>query len=404
MMRFRPLLPQEIKDFIKKIQDIKDPEVSDKQYPLEYSEENFNKKDFYESPNVRIIDPLFVLVFYGLYESKELPPFPLKEYAVSDGSQHDFGSVDVTNPKKILNHLIFCLWVKQNGLPDERNNVFEYRKNLYVFLDNILEDEYFMSVIVPFYLSKALKSPRKFVDRVSESNYVKFEDSIKAPEYIAQEFTKVQEKFYEYVFAEAKDESLKNITKTTEIIGSGESDSVEFKSAAFWSTNLSKDELDSRIKSDQRQAKDLIDFGRDTSKFVVAKSIAGFLNSNGGNLLIGVKENKETKVDEIIGIESEFSKFKEPERSTDGYRRAIIDSIIRKFFHPEFYNQVNDYISIKFPKFEEGSVCHIEIYKAKECVFLNVKNRFFIRTDAETREIIDPKQIHDYCKEHFKTK
>lgn len=400
-MRFRPVLPPEIKDFIKKIQDIKDPGITEKQFPLEYSEEGFNKKDFFDSSSVRIIDPLFILVYFGLYESKELPPFPLKEYPVPDGFQHDFGSVDVTTPKKILNHLIFCLWVKKNGLPDERNNTFEYRKNLYIFLDNILEDEYFMSVTVPFYLFKALQSPRKFFDRFFDSNYVKFEDSIKSPEYIAVEFQKTQQKFYDYIFPEILDDSLRINSETEKMIENDESDSVEFKPNAFWSVKLQKNEIDALIKENPKNTKDLIEFGKDASKFVIAKSIAGFLNSNGGILLIGIKQDQETKITKIIGIEDDFTSLKETDRNFDGYRRAIIDMIIRKFFHSDFYNQVNDYITIKFLKLEEKQICRIEVYKAKEGIFLTEKNRFFVRSDAQTREIIDPKQIHDYCNEHF---
>ena len=51
-----------------------------------------------------------------------------------------------------------------------------------------------------------------------------------------------------------------------------------------------------------------------------AKTIAAFLNSEGGHLVIGFKEGKDGNKDEIIGVEVEFSKLKDP--SIDGYRRA----------------------------------------------------------------------------------
>jgi len=62
---------------------------------------------------------------------------------------------------------------------------------------------------------------------------------------------------------------------------------------------------------------------------MIAKTIAGFLNTEGGNLVIGIRENKGGAPNEIIGIESEYPKLRDP--CADGYRRILIDEIIRKF-------------------------------------------------------------------------
>ena len=90
------------------------------------------------------------------------------------------------------------------------------------------------------------------------------------------------------------------------LIRGGENEFVEFKSRALWSKSLSKKEIETS------DSKDVHKFGRDTSKVIIAKTIAGFLNTEGGNLVIGIKENKGGQENEIIGVESEFSQSEGP--------------------------------------------------------------------------------------------
>ena len=85
------------------------------------------------------------------------------------------------------------------------------------------------------------------------------------------------------------------------LIRGGENEFVEFKSRALWSKSFTKKEIETS------DSKDVHKFGKDTSKVIIAKTIAGFLNTEGGNLVIGIKENKGGQENEIIGIENEFS-------------------------------------------------------------------------------------------------
>ncbi|MDD1684405.1 MAG: tetratricopeptide repeat protein, partial [Methanoregula sp.] len=178
------------------------------------------------------------------------------------------------------------------------------------------------------------------------------------------------------------------------LIRGGENEFVEFKSSALWSKSFSKGEI---AASD---SKDIHKFGKDTSKVVIAKTIAGFLNTEGGNLIIGIRENKGGAPDEIIGIENEFSKLKDP--CPDGYRRMLVDEIIKRFFPSEIFHHLSNYIRIHFMKQKEGTLCWLEIKKAGDGVFLTVQGEeyFFIRIDAETRQIAD-KALVDYCRKHF---
>jgi tetratricopeptide (TPR) repeat protein len=179
------------------------------------------------------------------------------------------------------------------------------------------------------------------------------------------------------------------------LIRGGENEFVEFKSSALWSKAFTKADI---AASD---AKDVHKFGKDTSKVVIAKTIAGFLNTEGGNLVIGIRENKRGAASEIIGIENEYPKLKDP--CPDGYRRMLIDEIIRRYLPSEIFHHLNNFIRIHFTRMEDRTLCWLEIRKADDSVFVKIQDEeyFFIRIDAETRQIAD-KALVDYCRKHFR--
>ena len=179
------------------------------------------------------------------------------------------------------------------------------------------------------------------------------------------------------------------------IVTEGENELVEYKTSTLWSKSFTKADISSS------ESREVHKFGRDTSRFIVAKTLAGFLNTEGGNLIIGIKENKKGRRNEITGIEAEFQKLKDP--TTDGYRRMIVDEVIRKYLPPEIFHNMNEFIRIHFPKIQDKTLCWLEIKKSGEGVFVHVQDEeyFFIRVDAETRQISD-KALVDYHKRHFR--
>ena len=179
-----------------------------------------------------------------------------------------------------------------------------------------------------------------------------------------------------------------------EIIKNGEDHFSEFKSSALWSSKLSDEDIKKSKSSELKQ------FGRIASKVILAKTLAGFLNTDGGHLIIGVKENKDGGEDEIIGVESEY--FKLNDKCNDGYRRMIVDSIIKPYFPNKVFNHINDYLKIIFQIIEDKTICAIKVNKSDAKVFLNIKgnDKFYIRVDASTR-LLDGEQIVDYCDTRF---
>lgn len=181
------------------------------------------------------------------------------------------------------------------------------------------------------------------------------------------------------------------------LIANGENHFVEYKSSILWSVKFSDQQIQ------ESNSKEVKKYRRDASKFIIAKTIAGFLNSDGGNLIIGIKENKTVLKDEIVGIDSEFYKLQD--QCIDGYRRMIVDQIIKVFFPSNILHHINDYLHINFEKFEEKVVCHIKMIKSDSKVFITHKKEkyFFVRIDASTREI-HGEDIVDYCMKHFSKK
>ena len=188
-------------------------------------------------------------------------------------------------------------------------------------------------------------------------------------------------------------------SNTENMLKKGESYKLEFKSDALWSLHKTEQEIK------ESKSLDLHTHRHKASKVILARSIAALLNSEGGNLIIGIKEKKDGKGEyEVLGIKEDLEKLKaEGKDSTiDGYKRMIIDDIIRPYFPPRIYNHLNHYLSIEFEELNEKTICNIKARKSDDKIFLNLEGRklFMIRTETQTRNIQD-EELVDYCMRRF---
>jgi len=189
------------------------------------------------------------------------------------------------------------------------------------------------------------------------------------------------------------------VSETESFIKKGERYTVEFKASALWSVHMSDQEI--------RESKsfELNTYRKKASKVIIAKSIAALLNSSGGILFIGVKEEKNSK--EVVvfsGIEDDLQKLTNDEKDAtlDGYKRMLLDDIVRPFFPPTIYNHLNLYVTIDFEKIHGKTICIIKVNKSDIMVFLQLlgKKVFMIRIDTESRQIQD-EELVDYCMKRF---
>jgi hypothetical protein len=166
------------------------------------------------------------------------------------------------------------------------------------------------------------------------------------------------------------------------MIKTGENDRTEFKLQSLWSADLTKEEILASESSEIRK------YRNNTSKFIIARSIAGFLNTDGGDLIIGIQEDRIKNSIQAVGIEEDYRKLQEKDRNPDGYRRMIVDSVIQKYL-PEIYNTASRFIHLSFPSISGRTLCHVHIMPADKPVFVSIGNEelFFIRVDASTRSL-----------------
>ncbi len=147
-----------------------------------------------------------------------------------------------------------------------------------------------------------------------------------------------------------------------ELIHGGESDLVEFKETLRYDTRTNV--VNKKLEH------------------VVAKTIAAFLNTNGGNLLIGVADNQDVK-----GLDRDISTLHK--QNIDGFELQLIE-VIKKYIGSEY----TPYIKISYPDHQGIKICLIKVSKSGGSVF--VKNEgveeFFIRVGGSSQPLTREKQ------------
>lgn len=162
-------------------------------------------------------------------------------------------------------------------------------------------------------------------------------------------------------------------TELDQMINAGENEKLEFKST--FKKNLSTQKAD------------------DTIKFSVLKTIAGFLNKQGGILIIGYNEKNK----EVVGLEQDYELMKFKDRDS---------------FELEFWNYieanikkevVEENINLSFEYLADKEIALINIKRNTHPVYLikNGKKILYVRNRNETENLEDPEEIHQYIEKHF---
>lgn len=174
-----------------------------------------------------------------------------------------------------------------------------------------------------------------------------------------------------------------------EMIKAGESGHREFKLQALWSLHLTKEEINASESPDVKK------YRTNASKFIIARSIAGFLNTDGGDLIIGIREDRLNNTITVAGIGNDYPFLIEADRNPDGYRRMLVDAVIRKYL-PEIFDTASRFIHITFPEVSGKTLCHIEVKRSDKPVFVDsgTEEIFFVRVDASTRAISGKNLTH----------
>lgn len=165
------------------------------------NKDKIERKGYLESFEM-LIDPVKICTLFGLYKSQELPPMDKDEIVLE--KFYEF-NVDISTFADVLNHHLFCLWVKRKGTPDTCPDIVKYRENLYSFISKLLDADYYRNVLIPFYLSKANEAEERgtssFLHRLASSDNVKLALEDYSPEFLAREFYAAQNDFVKSIIA-----------------------------------------------------------------------------------------------------------------------------------------------------------------------------------------------------------
>ncbi|MYE29261.1 MAG: DUF262 domain-containing protein [Gammaproteobacteria bacterium] len=155
-----------------------------------------------------------------------------------------------------------------------------------------------------------------------------------------------------------------------ELVAAGESDTVEFKSTLRY--NLRTKSVDKKLE------------------YVIAKAIAAFLNSEGGDLFIGIDDEHNA-----LGLKYDMEMLSK--KNIDGFELHLVE-IIKKYIGGVH----STHIKVSFPVFDDVQICRIRVAKSGKPVFLTFEGKedFFVRSGCSSQPLSREEQSA-YEKEHW---
>jgi hypothetical protein len=166
------------------------------------------------------------------------------------------------------------------------------------------------------------------------------------------------------------------VTTVHDLIGAGESQTVEFKSTAR--VNLHTHERDSRMEH------------------VVVKTVCGFLNSEGGSLLIGLDDSGT-----VLGLDSDM-KTLGAKQDRDGY-----ELFLRQLLDSHLSTTTAGIVRVTFPTVDGQDVCVVSTASAAKPVFAvpakgsgSSSSEFWVRIGNATRQLHGDEMV-DYQRTHW---
>jgi hypothetical protein len=124
---------------------------------------------------------------------------------------------------------------------------------------------------------------------------------------------------------------------------------------------------------------------------VITKTLAGFMNTQGGSLLIGVADDGT-----VLGLQNDFNTLNR--KDSDGYTQLITSVISEKMGTPACR-----LIRILFHVYEGKEVCRIIILPSPVPIYVteDKQAKFYVRTASGTREM-DVQEAMIFIKERWK--
>lgn len=256
-----------------------------------------------------------------------------------------YNSINSLDKKKVNEIANLAFLTKETNLKISKTNPLKYLDEIENLYPNALKKQF-----VPN--DKNLWNVKRYEDFLE-----------KRREIISKEINKFMEKLI-------GDKELLKPPTTMEIINSGENEMVELKCALRW--NFKKQAADKDIE------------------YMIMRTIAGFLNYNGGTLFIGVEDDGK-----IYGIENDLMSLGKSNK--DGFALHF-NNLVESYLGKEF----SKYIHLSFEEIDNKLICPIHIEQSRKPVFLKHNNskEFHVRTGNSTK-MYDVEETNSYIGSHF---
>jgi hypothetical protein len=151
---------------------------------------------------------------------------------------------------------------------------------------------------------------------------------------------------------------------------------IEFKSSLRWDLEKRK------IEKDLEEA--------------CAKTIASFLNRNGGRLIIGMEDDGQ-----VLGLEKDFETFSKKRGDKADWFKRQISTVIEKYLG----GWVLGLVRIKLVSIDNNQLCIVRVQPSPEPCYmkmLNGKEQFYIRSSASSKPLLNPSDINKYIVQRWK--
>ena len=141
------------------------------------------------------------------------------------------------------------------------------------------------------------------------------------------------------------------------LIGQGESATLEFKSSFRW--DLRENKVNRALEG------------------VILKTLAGYMNGNGGTLLIGVSDDGS-----VLGLERDYKALKKQDR--DGFEQALMTAVATKLGADACRA-----VQVVFSSVENKDVCRVIVAPMARPVYVKdgESPKLYVRTGVLTREL-----------------
>jgi hypothetical protein len=169
-------------------------------------------------------------------------------------------------------------------------------------------------------------------------------------------------------------------------IAAGESEQIEFKSSLHHPYGPPSPDLQKpRPQPSRKEIRKIL-------QKAITKTIAAFLNTNGGTLLIGVADSGA-----VLGIEPDFDYLRQGKQNADGWMLTLKEAIIAAL-GPEVWSAIH--ASLVRHEQRTVAVVHCPPRASETWLHEDGAERFYIRASNATEELTG-RSLIKYIREHW---